>query len=214
MRSISKGSEPPVLADARRTATLDGRHITGDDWPPAGPGGTQDIRDALYAEQAGLCAYCCSRIRANQGADGVQIPPGNRAVPGAGGMCIEHWMPRHGYPDSDESEREACGRETLSWENLLGVCVGVSIGPDQESQSESVTLRPCPWQRAFGDPPGQDSAAFEAIRIQQSEWSNDTDEGGRHSGRGRHRDTQPQCGTSLCEPTRGYPKTPTEAAPR
>lgn len=42
-------------------------------------------------------------------------------------MTIEHWVPRSGYPDSDEKEKEECGEQALEWPNLLGCCVGVSL---------------------------------------------------------------------------------------
>lgn len=110
MRTIEKGPEPPVLADARRDATRDGRSIRGSDWQPAGAGTLPAIREALVREQLGLCAYCCGPIR----------------LEGKARMQVEHWVPRSGYPDSDEQEKRDCGARALDWGNLLGVCPGTS----------------------------------------------------------------------------------------
>lgn len=132
MRSIQKGAEPAVLAHARRTVVMGGAVITGDDWPPAGPGVTQTIRDALLVEQAGLCAYCCGQIRTD--AEG-HVPAADRAHPQRGGMSIEHWLPRHGYPGDTPAQVVQCGLHALDWSNLLGVCVGVSFGVEDERES-------------------------------------------------------------------------------
>ena len=118
MRSIRKGTEPRELAETRKTVQLEGRRIVGKDWDALAQGVKQRIRTVLQAEQAGLCAYCCGRITERAG---------STSRPNKGGMIVEHWIPRSGYPDSDDKEREACGAKTFEWSNLLGVCVGISL---------------------------------------------------------------------------------------
>lgn len=54
------------------------------------------IREALVAEQRGLCCYCNDRIE-----------------PRVGAMKIEHRVPQHVDPSRD-----------LDWSNLLGACLG------------------------------------------------------------------------------------------
>lgn len=86
MRRIEKGPEPACLEEIRQTP--------GVNWNSAS--GKQEIRDALWAEQRGLCAYCMSRLKKS-----------------AEGMKIEHFIPR-------------AEDKTLwfAWSNLLGVCLG------------------------------------------------------------------------------------------
>ena len=112
MRWTDKGPAPGCLAERRRElARLEretGRAPTPEDWAPLDCG--QPIRDALWRDQAGLCGYCCGRIKAVGHAD--QPPPGN------GGMRIEHITSRHDAP-----------RRMYEWENLLGVCGGLSGAP-------------------------------------------------------------------------------------
>lgn len=56
----------------------------------------QALRDALAADQQGLCAYCMRRIRCD-----------------ASTMKIEHVVPQSRAP-----------QRALDWKNLLGVCLG------------------------------------------------------------------------------------------
>lgn len=95
MRRIEKGPEPDALRARRET-----------------PGATSwgavseraELREALFEEQHGLCAYCLSRL------------PGT----GPDHMRIEHWEPRS----------TTAGRKMqLLWSNLLGVCLG-EVGPE------------------------------------------------------------------------------------
>jgi uncharacterized protein (TIGR02646 family) len=89
MRRIEKGPEPACLEEIRQTP--------GVNWDSAS--GKQEMRDALWAEQKGLCAYCMSRLN-----DKSQK-----------GMKIEHFIPRAN--DKDKTF-------WFAWSNLLGVCLG------------------------------------------------------------------------------------------
>ena len=111
MRRIEKGLEPDCLAQVRREAVRGGRSITGGDWEEIPGRCKQKMREGLFQEQLGLCAYCCSRLRGTEGARDDN--------PSAGGMRIEHWV-----------ARAADGTHTLDWKNLLGVCQGA--GPRGE----------------------------------------------------------------------------------
>ena len=123
MRSITKGPEPGELADARRDAARRHRKIKGSDWDL--PGNiTATIRAALHTEQFGLCAYCGNRLK--RSADGY-VPAANRGRPQSGGMTVEHWIPRSGFDDDPPDAKEEAGTLALTWTNLLGVCVGVSL---------------------------------------------------------------------------------------
>jgi hypothetical protein len=95
MRRISKGQEPPCLAEVRREvgrietnagSRLDDRWAYVKDCKPA-------LQEALRRDQGGLCAYCGGRLAAD--------------------MKIEHFVPRAEGPDS-----------ILVWSNLLGCCPG------------------------------------------------------------------------------------------
>ncbi len=87
MRRIKKGPEPVCLEQVRQTP--------GVNWNSAS--GKQEMRDHLWAEQKGLCAYCMSRLPA----------------PSAEAMKIEHYVARA----KDKTH-------WFSWANLLGVCLG------------------------------------------------------------------------------------------
>jgi uncharacterized protein (TIGR02646 family) len=87
MRRIDKKAEPACLEEIRQTP--------GVTWNSAS--GKQEIREALWAEQKGLCAYCMSRLK-DKSADW---------------MKIEHFIPRA----EDKSF-------WFAWSNLLGVCLG------------------------------------------------------------------------------------------
>ncbi len=86
MRAITKGPEPLSLIQHRV-----GDHCDYDNYPDR-----QGLRQALAAEQRGLCCYCMGRIRADHGR-----------------MKIEHWRCR-----SDNGDQE------LVYGNLLGACFG------------------------------------------------------------------------------------------
>lgn len=119
MRTITKGTEPGCLAQARRNAKRGGASISGSDWPgELPPGCSQDIRDALVAEQHNLCVYCGGRIHGS--------PPSSD---NPSGMTIEHWEARATTPAL-----------TFTWSNLFGVCRGESISGD-ETQRHCDTAR-------------------------------------------------------------------------
>ncbi len=86
MRQIDKGMEPRELTEYKRT-----ENANYDDFRPK-----DCLRDALVAEQRGLCCYCMSRIRATE-AD----------------MKIEHCI-----------SQEQCSALQLNYHNLLGACKG------------------------------------------------------------------------------------------
>lgn len=125
MRTITKEAEPPCLAQARRDA---GAPISSKDWDDCMPvGGKQEIREALLAEQFGLCVYCGNRIK--------PFPPTSS---NPGGMTVEHWVAR----EEDTSK-------TFEWSNLFGVCSGGVFdagGPlhcDKKRLSEELQVHPC-----------------------------------------------------------------------
>lgn len=86
MRAIAKGAEPNSLLQHRLQ-----QHCNYDNYAQK-----DDLRNALVAEQRGLCCYCMGRIRA----DGAS-------------MRIEHWRCQAMFPD-----------EQLAYANLLGACRG------------------------------------------------------------------------------------------
>ena len=67
------------------------------------------LRNALAAEQRGLCCYCMGRIR-----------------PGANEMKIEHWRCQARYPN-----------ERLSYRNLLGACLGGEGKPSSSQHCDT-----------------------------------------------------------------------------
>ena len=86
MRAITKGHEPVNLIAHRKTPHSDYENYASKD----------KLRNALVAEQCGLCCYCMGRIR-----------------PDPAFMKIEHWRSQAHYPD-----------EQLKYRNLLGACLG------------------------------------------------------------------------------------------
>lgn len=90
MRAIRKSTEPKSLAQHRSSPHADYDNYTDKD----------TLRQALVAEQRGLCCYCLSRIRPDRAA-----------------MKIEHWRSQSQHPD-----------EQLNYRNLLAACPGVSAG--------------------------------------------------------------------------------------
>jgi len=104
MRRIEKGAEPDCLEEIRQTP--------GVNWNSAS--GKQEMRDALWAEQKGLCAYCMSRLK-----DKTRE-----------GMKIEHFIPRA----KDDSQ-------WFAWSNLLGVCLGDMGVEDSQERFHCDTFR-------------------------------------------------------------------------
>ncbi len=102
MISVTKSHEPPSLQHYRLQP---GAVFDGQDFTPV----KQDIREQLVAEQGYLCAYCMSRIEA----DDRQ-------------MKVEHWHSRKKYPE-----------EQLSYANLLGCCCGNEGLPDSHAHCDT-----------------------------------------------------------------------------
>jgi uncharacterized protein (TIGR02646 family) len=90
VRRIEKGREPSCLNDLRSTP--------GADWSSVHGTQKQAMREAAFAEQHGLCAYCSSKL-----------PMPASAV----GMGIDHF-----------ETRAAMAALQFEWTNLLGVCLG------------------------------------------------------------------------------------------
>lgn len=87
MIEVAKGTQPAALTAWQATP--------GADW---GSMRSEDLWEALLAEQGHVCAYC-QRV--------IPVTP----VVGKG-MHVEHWLPR------------ASGGGAFEWTNLLGVCPG------------------------------------------------------------------------------------------
>lgn len=87
MLYIKKGHEPEALIQAKREGLKHYDDMTTE---------VKDtVKDSLFAEQGGLCAYCMRRMH-----------PGT--------MQIEHYLPRSCSDDA----------ATIAYGNLLGVCPG------------------------------------------------------------------------------------------
>lgn len=99
MRTIQKGPEPASLIQHRQQP-----HADYDNYADKAA-----LRQALVAEQRGLCCYCQSRIRATPE-----------------GMKIEHWQCQAGHP----------GRQ-LDYSNLLGACLGGHGLPEREQHCDT-----------------------------------------------------------------------------
>ncbi|MEY2341718.1 retron system putative HNH endonuclease [Acidithiobacillus sp. IBUN Pt1247-S3] len=99
MRTIQKGAEPPTLTQHRQQP-----HADYDNYADKAA-----LRQALVAEQRGLCCYCQSRIQATPV-----------------GMKIEHWQCQADHP-----ERQ------LDYSNLLGACLGGHGRPDREQHCDT-----------------------------------------------------------------------------
>jgi uncharacterized protein (TIGR02646 family) len=99
MRTIQKGPEPTTLTQHRRQP-----HATYDNFADKAA-----LRQALVAEQRGLCCYCQSRIRATQD-----------------GMKIEHWRCQANHP-----------ARQLDFDNLLGACQGGHGRPEREHHCDT-----------------------------------------------------------------------------
>lgn len=99
MRTIQKGPEPATLTQHRQQP-----HADYDNYADKAT-----LRQALVAEQRGLCCYCQSRIRATPE-----------------GMKIEHWECQAGHP----------GRQ-LDFGNLHGACIGGQGRPHREQHCDT-----------------------------------------------------------------------------
>lgn len=100
MIHVRKGPPPPALVSFQKTpdTSVDPPRRARYD----GPGFEvvkQDVRDALHAEQRGLCCYCNGAIQST-----------------AAAMKIEHRVPQHG--EHGDPTRD------LDWTNLFGACPG------------------------------------------------------------------------------------------
>lgn len=94
-----KGREPASLIQHRQQPHADYDNYTDKDI----------LRQALVAEQRGLCCYCQSRIKATPD-----------------GMKIEHWQCQ-----ADHSARQ------LDFGNLLGACIGGKGRPEREQHCDT-----------------------------------------------------------------------------
>lgn len=99
MRTIQKGPEPATLIQHRQQL-----HADYDNYADKAA-----LRQALVAEQRGLCCYCQSRIRATPE-----------------GMKIEHWQCQANHP----------GRQ-LDFGNLHGACLGGHGRPEREQHCDT-----------------------------------------------------------------------------
>ncbi|WP_321918432.1 retron system putative HNH endonuclease [Burkholderia cepacia] len=99
MRTIQKGPEPATLTQHRQQPHADYDNYTD----------KAALRQALVAEQRGLCCYCQSRIRATPE-----------------GMKIEHWQCQAKHP----------GRQ-LDFSNLLGACLGGHGRPERDQHCDT-----------------------------------------------------------------------------
>ena len=95
MRAIKKGKEPNSLAKHRASSSGD---FVAD---YANYKSMDDLRNAIVAEQGGICCYCMKRIRATESE-----------------MKVEHWACQSEYPANQ-----------LDYGNLLGACLGGEGSP-------------------------------------------------------------------------------------
>jgi uncharacterized protein (TIGR02646 family) len=99
MRTIQKGPEPATLTRHRQQP-----HANYDNYVDK-----TALRQALVAEQRGLCCYCQSRIQATPE-----------------GMKIEHWQCQADHPPRQ-----------LDFSNLLGACQGGHGRPEREQHCDT-----------------------------------------------------------------------------
>ena len=99
MRTIQKGREPATLTQHRQQP-----HADYDNYADKAA-----LRQALVAEQRGLCCYCQSRIRATPE-----------------GMKIEHWQCQADHPELQ-----------LDYGNLHGACLGGNGRPEREQYCDT-----------------------------------------------------------------------------
>lgn len=108
MQRIDKGPEPAGMAVLRgelaHTEERTGRPPTPKDWNDLKFGSqTKAMREALYNEQHGLCAYCQCALKKSA------------EYEGPGMFTIEHIKSRKDHP-----------RRMFDWDNLVAVCPGKS----------------------------------------------------------------------------------------
>lgn len=111
MHRVHKGSEPPCLANCRRELQRVEREADvapqAKHWRLIGDC-ANGVRQALYRDQGGLCAYCGRRL---------VLPPTTveeqRGRDMSNDMVIEHFIARSAQP-----------RRMFDWDNLLGACSG------------------------------------------------------------------------------------------
>ena len=135
MISIKKRpDEPECLRVRRETVQLDGNTVSGADWNTMTGDCKQVLRERLFGDQHGLCAYCQSRLA------GTFAP--TTAEPELG-MIVEHWEARAKAP-----------HRTLDWDNLLGVCPGW-VAVDREEHCDrarkNAELHTDPTRPGIGD---------------------------------------------------------------
>jgi uncharacterized protein (TIGR02646 family) len=99
MRTIQKGPEPASLTQHRQQP-----HADYDNYADKAA-----LRQALVAEQRGLCCYCQSRIRATPE-----------------GMKIEHWQCQAHHP-----------ARQIDFSNLHGACLGGHGRPEREQHCDT-----------------------------------------------------------------------------
>lgn len=99
MRTIQKGPEPATLTQHRKQP-----HANYDNYADKAA-----LRQALVAEQRGLCCYCQSRIRATPE-----------------GMKIEHWQCQADHP-----------ARQIDFGNLHGACLGGNGRPEREQHCDT-----------------------------------------------------------------------------
>ena len=119
MRTLRKTKSEPSCLKSYRTST---------DWNSIDGVSKQDLREQLWKDQQGLCAYCQSRIG----------PPTNDNLAKeltAKDMIVEHFV-----------ARSVDASKTFVWENLLGSCKGTSNGDDHCDKyrgAKPLPLHPC-----------------------------------------------------------------------
>lgn len=99
MKAITKGVEPRSLTQHRCNTHSDYDNYDDKD----------GLREALVAEQGGICCYCMQRIRSY-----------------AAAMKIEHWHCQENY-----------STEQLDYRNLLGACMGNEGEPRKEQHCDT-----------------------------------------------------------------------------
>lgn len=103
---IRRGKEPESLLRYRKSSP----EACYEDLP-AEP--RKDIREQMWAEQKGLCAYCMCRINSPKD------------------IRIEHYVARN----PEDGEYDAAS--TLDFKNMLGVCYGNSLWPGMEEEDKT-----------------------------------------------------------------------------
>lgn len=122
MLRISKGPEPDCLRSTREDYVSRFGEVDRGAWSHLSGTCKNEMREAAFSEQGGLCAYCMSRLTGSHAAD--------KGRPEKGGMTLEHWK-----------AQSAVGSHALSWENLLGVCPGTVVGGQEAERQHCDTFR-------------------------------------------------------------------------